>query len=95
VLNIKKAALVHRFVVRDFYSAWRSDGSMGCANSQSFIVLRGFAFPQATPGESGEDGSCAGAQYGALDGIPVAIVQEGERAMMGRGSIQTGPHQGH
>jgi hypothetical protein len=61
----------------DFYSFTRADGSEHCSDSQSFRVLGGFAFPWATPAEPGGEGSCdVGAEYAALDGTPLAIMQD-------------------
>jgi uncharacterized protein len=60
-----------------FYSITRSEGSMGCSNSRSFVVHGGVASLSSTPGESNDDdGSCdMGTRYGAVDTTPVAIIQ--------------------
>jgi uncharacterized protein len=61
----------------NFYSISRTSGSMGCSDSQSFILQGRTAVPTETPGESNGDGECGiGAQYGTLDNSPVAIVQD-------------------
>ena len=61
----------------DFYSITRSEGSLGCLDSQSFVVLGGVAVPSQTPGESADAvGQCnTGVLYGTIDGSSVAMIQ--------------------
>ena len=63
----------------DFYSITRTQGSMGCADSRSFVVQGGVAVPAQTPGESDDDddGQCStGVAFGKINDSSVAIIED-------------------